>query len=139
MKAVIEKKSGFCVFYLSDDASITFNPTLTVSGNTTNNGNFSATFLMETDVEIYNNLPEVDWKPMAMKIENGAWVDYSEAIIAANLDAARIDVLTKRDAILAECADKTSQEWMEYKVALANVEALPGFPMTHKFPQQPQS
>lgn len=137
MKAIIEKKSGFCVFYISEDASVIFTPHLTVSGNSTNNGNFTASFLTEADVEIHSNLPEIEWKPMAMKVENGAWADYSEQIKAANLEQAKASVLARRDEILAECADKTSPEWVAFKEALANVESLPGFPFTHDFPKKP--
>ena len=147
MKAIIEKESGFCVFYISDDANITFNPQLVVTGNTTICGNFVAGFLTESSAEIISGLPDFEpgviWRPGIFKVENGAWVDYSAQIKQEIYDreaprarAAVAKYLT--DSIEAQKnSTASSADWDAYRQALSAIESQPDFPFTIVWPEKP--
>ena len=76
MKAVIQLETGFCVFYLSENAHIDFLPTLEVSNNSTNVGDFKAPFLNAGNCEIISGMPEInfEYRTNQYRIVDGAWV-----------------------------------------------------------------
>ena len=144
MKAIIETKTGFCVFYLSDGANIEFVPHLVITGNTSVQGpTINAVFLTESDVEIITGLPETEWKPMRLKVENGAWVDYSAQIKQEIYDreAPRARAAVARYLADSVEAQKTSSasaaDWDAYRQALSAVESQPDFPFTINWPVAP--
>lgn len=145
MKAVIENKTGFCVFYLSDEARISFVPYLAVTENTSVQGpTINAVFLTESDVEIITGLPETEWKPMQLKVENGAWVDCSaqikQEIYAAEAPRARAAVtryLTESFEA-QKSSSAPSADWEIYRQALRAVESQPEFPFEIQWPTKPE-
>lgn len=139
MKAVVSKETGFAIFGVSDASRISFRPHLVIDNTGSEWTDYECTSIFESDVDVYEGLPDIAWKPFVWKVENGQWVDYSAQVEQARFEAVKADVLTKRDQILAACVDQTSPEWEAYKQALRDVEQLPGFPYTHQFPQRPVS
>jgi len=137
MKAIVNKLTGFAIFAVRDDAVVSFRPHLTVENTGSEWTDFVCPSIFAGDVDVYENLPDIDWKPLVWKVESGQWVSYEAQVKQEHYETVKADVLTKRDQILLDCADQTSPEWEAYKQALRNVEQLPGFPFTHEFPQPP--